>query len=326
MSIPFDFQQLIAPFDKQEFISNYYEKKPLVIRRGDPQYYERLLSVKDIDTIIKTGIEQGNLQLTMSHAAKKILPADYMSGWSNDRVIVQTGINQNKVFERFVQDKATMIIHNTLRYNAALQDLVSSVDASFGCNSGVNVFITPSNAQCFQVHYDEHDLFIIQISGSKRWKLFESAVYLPLEPQNKRAVDFSGLALLEDICLEQGDLLYLPRGFVHEVTTTDQLSCHITLGLMNMSWIKRFADHLTQVALEDEPIFRKAYLGSANRSVEELQHIVLQLRKTLAQHLSVDAIQAYLDQQAIKTQKQDAISVPSLAAIAAAEVHPINVK
>ncbi|SFW13377.1 JmjC domain-containing protein [Chitinophaga sancti] len=304
----FDFQQLIAPFNEQEFIRNYFEKSPLVIRRGDPHYYTNLLSLAGVDNIIKSGIG-GGLQLTMSHAAKKMLPADYMTGWNTDYVYGQTGIDPQKVFKHLQEDRASIIIHNAIQYHQPLQDLVTSVDEVFNCSSGVNLFITPSHAQCFQVHYDEHDLFIIQVSGSKHWKIFESGVYLPLEPQNKRSVDFSGLELLYDITLEQGDLLYMPRGFVHEVTTTDLLSCHITLGMQNTSLIKRFADYVTQAAMQDDPLFRKAYIHGSKRSE------LAQLKARLKEMLSSAVYPKILHHQGMPKEKKNLLSIPSLSEI-----------
>lgn len=44
----------------------------------------------------------------------------------------------------------------------------------FGCVVGSNIYITPSNAQGFAPHYDDVDVFIIQVEGRKLWKLYDS--------------------------------------------------------------------------------------------------------------------------------------------------------
>ena len=40
-----------------------------------------------------------------------------------------------------------------------------------------------------------------------------------------------------EVELKQGDTLYIPRGFVHEAVTANEVSLHITLGLLSYKWI-----------------------------------------------------------------------------------------
>src|ERR1700694_4898198 len=43
---------LIDPIKEQSFFENYYERRPLVINRADPNYFVSLLSLDDIDGLI----------------------------------------------------------------------------------------------------------------------------------------------------------------------------------------------------------------------------------------------------------------------------------
>ncbi|ASZ11954.1 cupin domain-containing protein [Chitinophaga pendula] len=314
MNTTFGFHQLIAPLKKGEFISEYFEKKPLIIKRNNKHYFDNLLTLAATDQIIDAGTRHADLKLTMSHAGKKIVPEDYTNSWHTEKVSMQTGVNREKLFNTFTHDKATMIIHNAASYHATLNELVVSMEQEFNCNSGVNLFVTPANAQCFQWHYDEHDLFIIQIAGNKHWKIFESAVYLPFEPQNRKQVDFSGLALLHDVCLEPGDLLYLPRGYVHEVITTDVLSCHVTLGILNTSWIKRFADYITHLAYQD-PLFRRSYITGMDIPQQYKEDKINSLKQQLLQKISEEELLAFFYQHRHNTAKPSAMTIPSLAAL-----------
>ena len=74
----------------------------------------------------------------------------------------------------------------------------------------------------------------MQISGKKCWKLFDSPFPLPLSNQPISKED-SSRYLTEipkaEIELSPGDLLYIPRGYVHDAFTKDTSSIHITLGL-----------------------------------------------------------------------------------------------
>ena len=45
----YTFDKLIAPFSREQFFSEYWEKKHLLLRREDTGYYQELLSLKILD-------------------------------------------------------------------------------------------------------------------------------------------------------------------------------------------------------------------------------------------------------------------------------------
>ena len=88
-------------------------------------------------------------------------------------------------------------------------------------------------------HFDDHDAFILQLEGSKEWRLYGFAAEQPLRG---RHFDIDASLLGEPsqtLCLEAGDLLYVPRGLVHQAHATDTSSLHLTLGvsLDFLGWI-----------------------------------------------------------------------------------------
>src|SRR5258708_793779 len=42
-------QRLIAPISEEEFRARYWQRKPLIIHRGDPNYYSGLFTLQDFD-------------------------------------------------------------------------------------------------------------------------------------------------------------------------------------------------------------------------------------------------------------------------------------
>jgi ribosomal protein L16 Arg81 hydroxylase len=42
----------------------------------------------------------------------------------------------------------------------------------FGCVVGSNVYYTPADSQGFAPHFDDVDVFVLQIEGKKHWKLY----------------------------------------------------------------------------------------------------------------------------------------------------------
>lgn len=79
--------------------------------------------------------------------------------------------------------------------------------------------MTPKGTQGFAPHYDDIEAFVLQLEGRKRWR-----VYQPLNDESTlprySSENFNQDDLpkpIYDCILEQGDMLYFPRGFVHQV-------------------------------------------------------------------------------------------------------------
>lgn len=103
----------------------------------------------------------------------------------------------------------------------------------FGCFVGANSYLTPPNSQGFAPHYDDIEAFILQIEGKKRWRLYKPRNDEFLARFSSRNFDQSELGeLIMDTVLNAGDLLYFPRGTIHQgETIEDTHSLHITLSV-----------------------------------------------------------------------------------------------
>jgi Cupin superfamily protein len=94
-----------------------------------------------------------------------------------------------------------------------------------------NAYYTPRAAQGLPVHHDTHDVLVLQLAGEKRWLVYEPVLELPLKDQRYSAdLGEPGDRVL-DLTLRPGDVLYLPRGWLHEALTSDSDSLHLTLGI-----------------------------------------------------------------------------------------------
>jgi hypothetical protein len=49
---PFSFARLLHPVEEESFLRHYWQQKPLVIERGEADYYSQVLSMADIDSIV----------------------------------------------------------------------------------------------------------------------------------------------------------------------------------------------------------------------------------------------------------------------------------
>ncbi|WP_434428103.1 JmjC domain-containing protein [Nannocystis pusilla] len=91
--------------------------------------------------------------------------------------------------------------------------------------------MAPPRAAGLGPHHDETEIFTLQISGSKRWQIFPR-----VEAEGPGMHSRADLGEpTHDLVLEPGDLLYLPRGFVHEVTN-ESASFSLTVVFKPFQW------------------------------------------------------------------------------------------
>jgi JmjC domain len=101
----------------------------------------------------------------------------------------------------------------------------------------VNAYVTPPSSRGFSAHYDVHDVFVLQLSGEKRWIVHEPVHPWPLRThpwtQYRDAVSRAATdtPAVVDAVLRPGDALYLPRGFVHSAESLGDVSAHLTIGI-----------------------------------------------------------------------------------------------
>ena len=115
--------------------------------------------------------------------------------------------------------------------------------------------MTPPNSQGFAPHYDDIEAFILQIEGKKRWRLYKPRNDCEFLPRFS-SLNFSEKEIGEpilDTVVNAGDLLYFPRGTIHQGDTFgfDQHSLHITLSVYQKNSWGDFLEKILPIAIKD---------------------------------------------------------------------------
>lgn len=173
-------------------------------------------------------------------------------------------LSDDRVFQHF-RDGATIVLQGLHRLWPPLIGFGQQLAADLGHPVQINAYITPPQSRGFSDHYDVHDVFVVQISGEKRWQVRPPVLPVPLrsQPWTQRNTEVK-LAAAEPALLEHtmgsGDVLYLPRGFLHAATALGETSIHLTVGVH--PWTRHhLAGELTRQSLQTlaaEPSVREA--------------------------------------------------------------------
>ena len=235
---------LLDPLPTAEFERDYHEQRLCRIRRTASSYYAELLSWTDLDMVLGThSAGPGDIKLVRSDG--DVPHREYTVG----------GRVQPLRVARHFDDGATVIFNQLHRRVPALARLCVGVGQCFSSRVQANVYLTPPDAQGFNPHWDTHDVFVLQISGTKRWFIYDTKVRLPLRGQRFRRGISPG-EVSEEFELGPGDVVYLPRGLMHAARSTSEPSLHVTLGLTAFTWAEFLVESVAAAALEEESLRR----------------------------------------------------------------------
>ncbi|HET8651986.1 MAG TPA: cupin domain-containing protein [Gaiellaceae bacterium] len=165
---------------------------------------------------------------------------------------------------------ASIVLQGLHLHRPELGAFCRSLERTLNHPAQVNAYYTPRAAQGLPVHHDTHDVFVLQVAGEKRWLVYDPAFELPLRNQ-RYSPELGGPGEpVHDLVLRPGDMLYLPRGWLHEALTSDSDSLHLTVGVNVVTWLDAFKAALEECG--DELGFRRSIdAGDSHDLVEVLR-------------------------------------------------------
>jgi ribosomal protein L16 Arg81 hydroxylase len=133
---------------------------------------------------------------------------------------------------------ATIRVRDADRFDARLSRFSGAMRRKFVADAQINVYLTPPGRNGFAPHFDITDVFVIQCLGSKAWRLYpeySNMVQLPMADTNWEPDRYRPSGPAEACTLAQGDVLYLPRGAMHQAFCTERESMHLTVSIAPMT-------------------------------------------------------------------------------------------
>jgi len=239
---------LISPICKTEFFKTYYEKEALLSKHNDANRFHGLLSIDRIDEIIaSTELPPSSLDMVRKEPPIERSYYTFKNG----------NIDRGAVIRHY-QEGATIILPQLHLADETLAKFCRSLENVFSSHVQTNIYLTPGSSQGFNTHYDDHDVFIIQLSGIKKWRLYQKPIDNPYRGESFNTKDYKSGELQKEFELKEGDCVYIPRGLMHDATSVGKkASLHITVGLIVKKWADLMLEALSEVAIRN-PKFRRS--------------------------------------------------------------------
>jgi ribosomal protein L16 Arg81 hydroxylase len=215
---------LLAPVTVQTFLDEIWGARHHHVKRCRAGYFDSLLQSS-------SAIEQLLERYQRDPSALRLVRGKDRKTGADCYRLADGRLDADGIRRDFA-DGYTIVIDGVERYVRAIASLTQAIEVELNFPVQVNAYITPPASQGLVPHYDDHDVLILQMLGSKTWHLYDGVVP-PREIQRDKdkAIQADDLAPPQDLLLQAGDVLYLPRGRVHAAETNSEPSVHLTLGI-----------------------------------------------------------------------------------------------
>ncbi|MEU0784618.1 cupin domain-containing protein [Streptomyces sp. NPDC006173] len=261
----------LTRLSREAFAGDIWGRTPLLTR--DASDFRDLFSAGAVDELVS----RRGLRTPFLRVAKEgvTLPESSFTSPAGVGATIADQLDDTALWRAF-SEGATLVLQALHRTWEPIADLVSTLSDELGHPVQANAYVTPPQNRGFDAHYDVHDVFILQVEGSKRWIIHEPVVPDPLRDQpwtdHRTAIaDAAGSKAHLDTVLSPGDVLYLPRGWLHSAQARGDVSIHVTLGVH--VWTRyALAEQLTRAALaslqDDSTARRSLPLGAEHLDAE----------------------------------------------------------
>lgn len=226
-------EDLTAPIRFGDYLEAYWSKgfHHLPADEKQKRQADALFSLKDFLNIIhQIHVRHSSFFLSIDGQS----PEDVQTNFVRSKLAWRSPPSLPEL-EKACERGASIVFNQIERYNPKLIDFCRGSMQVLGENVNMNAYFSPAGGQRgLGCHYDIQEHFIIQFSGTKRWRFYEGLVDKPIEKVDfaqgsaqRRPQDRS----FTDVIVQPGDILYFARGQWHEPIPTDQHSLHLTVTI-----------------------------------------------------------------------------------------------
>jgi hypothetical protein len=203
--------------------------------RGWPGKFERLLPWARLNEILsRHRLDFPRLRLTQD--GKSLPSSAYLRHVQSGRRRVPIPRLLPVELTAQLRGGATLVLDAVDELYRPLEELAEGLERSFHERVQINAYAGWRTSRGFDLHWDDHDVFILQVAGRKRWSVYGMTRAYPLARDVEAGEKPKGAPVWEET-LEDGDLLYIPRGWWHVALPLNEPTLHLTVGIHNRTGI-----------------------------------------------------------------------------------------
>jgi hypothetical protein len=250
-----------------------------------------------------------NPRLRLTRAGKSVPTSEYLRHTTSARRKGSIPHLRPTELTNLLRDGATLVLDAVDELHAPLISLAETLELIFHEHIQINLYAGWRTSRGFDLHWDDHDVFVLQVAGRKRWRVYGETRPAPIADDIEPAVKPTTDPLWEDT-LEDGDLLYIPRGWWHVAFPLDEPTLHLTVGVhkrTGLDLLRWLSDKMRA-----SETFRRDLPRDA--SVEAQAAHVEQLRREIVERFDSDTLINFFREQDANAEPRPRLSLPLAAA------------
>jgi hypothetical protein len=293
---------LVHPTPADTFLDEFRGRR-FFHQAGAPDRFERLLSWSDLNRILDDH-RLAPPRLRLARDGGPIAEELYARQQTSRRGVQYAVLEPARLREQ-LRAGATLVLDSVDQLHAPVRDLAAGLERELGERVQVNLYASWLERQGFGVHWDDHDVLVLQVAGRKRWRVHGMTRQHPLhrdvavpEPPDGEPV--------WDGHVEAGAVIHVPRGHWHDAMAGGEPSLHLTVGLIRptgVDLVEWIADRLRAADACRVDLDRRA-------SPERRRAHAREIREALAAVWSDDVVAEFLEWQDERAQPRPRLSLP----------------
>lgn len=249
----------------EDFMTNVFERRPELLKGGCRSEY----TWDDLNRCL-FGWDPSDGRVRLFD--KVMVPFEAYTELVDDLGTQRFRLLKEELYRR-LDNGATLILNRLDLKCPRVAEIAAQISGLIGERTVSNGYACFGGGGAFGHHWDTHDVFAVQLIGRKRWKLYEPTVALPLPHQ--RSADRKHecpQVPIQDVVLEPGDILYVPRGWWHSTeTAAKEESFHIAVGVHTLK-MRDYATWLCETVM-GEHISARRSLKWENNEFEDADFV-----------------------------------------------------
>ncbi|MEV0641639.1 cupin domain-containing protein [Streptomyces sp. NPDC050619] len=235
----------------------------------DPELPARLLTPHKLLDLIKRR-HLANPQLRCYAEGDEIHPSTFLSTNVNRR---RQAVSQADMaaLGRILNEGGTVVLDHVDFFDSTLEVACRALGWWSGELASANAYLAVGETDGFHLHWDDHEVIAVQLSGEKSWEVRGPSRPAPMYRDAERNRTPSEEVVWKGT-MRAGDVMHIPRGFWHTATRLGSgsggHSLHVTFGFTKRTGVT-WANFLSDTARADEA-FRHDL-----KSAQESAHKVL---------------------------------------------------
>ncbi|WP_282693503.1 cupin domain-containing protein [Streptomyces sp. CC208A] len=221
-------------------------------RLTDPDLPDRLLTPHRLLDLIKRR-HLANPQLRCYAGGEEVHPSTFLSMNVNRR---KQAVSQADMaaLGRILNGGGTVVLDHVDFFDPTLEVVCRALGWWSGELTSANAYLAVGDTDGFHLHWDDHEVIAVQLSGEKSWEVRRPSRAAPMYRDAERNHTSSEEVLWKGT-MRAGDIMHIPRGFWHTATRLGSgsggHSLHVTFGFTKRTGVT-WVNYLSDKARSDE--------------------------------------------------------------------------